>query len=68
MLHLLFELVQHVDSVGVFIKEGANIELPKVMRGVEDCTKTQINFAGDTLDGDLDEFLSKLNELRNRYL
>lgn len=60
--------VQHVDSVGIFIKESSGIVLPKVMRSVEDCTKIQINFPGDTLDGNLDEFLTQLNELREKFL
>ena len=56
---------QHVDSLGIFIKNESNIVLPKVMRGVEDCTKNQVNFPEDTLNKDLDGLLAKLNSLKD---
>jgi len=56
---------QNVDSLGVFIKNKSNIVLPKAMRGVEGCTKNQVNFPEDTLDTELDDLLEKLNSLKD---
>jgi hypothetical protein len=56
-----------VDALGIFLKPSSNCTLPKVLRGVEDCTKEQINFAKDTLDYNFDELITKIIIMKDKY-
>lgn len=54
-----------IDSVGIFLNPSSSVELPKVMRGVEQCTTQLINFPGDTLNvEDLDGLIKKINKIK----
>ncbi len=56
-----------VDALSILIKTSSNCMLPKVMRGAEQCSKGQINFARDTLNTNLDELIDKVNLLKNKW-
>jgi len=56
------------DTLSILIKPSANIQLPKIVKNVAAIRRNEINLNSYTLDISLEEAVSKLTEMKERFV